>query len=257
MKLIKHSLSAAVLSLSVIAANSHATIVEFVTSQGNIRVNLHDETTPETVENFLNYVNDGDYIDSIIHRVEPNFVVQGGGFTYDNGFSHDTVDTDDAVVNEPELSNVSGTIAMAKVSGNANSATSQWFFNVADNSANLDVQNGGFTVFGQVIGDGMEVLTNIQELLLCSTSVGTTPMADYTQEQCTSTETPGYENFVVIYSVDIVDSTTVTDGDLVKLPNTLINAPTTGGGDSGSSGGGSMAWLSPLLALVWMRRRNK
>jgi hypothetical protein len=62
------------------------------------------------------------------------------------------------------FSNTAGTIAMAKVDGDPNSATSQWFFNVGDNSANLDFQNGGFTVFGYVLGDGMDVINAFSAL---------------------------------------------------------------------------------------------
>ena len=124
------------------------------------------EGAPLTVQNFRNYVNEGDYTNSIIHRSVPGFIVQGGGFTV-NGLSNALaqsppnpaaaialVPSDATVQNEfsPKRSNLRGTIAMAKLGGNPNSATNQWFFNLADNSANLDTQNGGFTVFGQVIG---------------------------------------------------------------------------------------------------------
>ena len=128
---------------------SMATIVEFETSQGNFKVNLHDQTTPITVANFLKYVNDGDYTDTVIHRVEPVFVMQGGGFKFPGDFPLTAIDTDSAIQNEPVYSNVRGTIAMAKVGGNVNSATSQWFVNLANNaggSSQLDTQNGGFTV---------------------------------------------------------------------------------------------------------------
>jgi peptidyl-prolyl cis-trans isomerase A (cyclophilin A) len=107
---------------------------------------------PATVENFINYVNDGDYVNSIIHRSIPGFVVQGGGFTVDE-LQVEAVPTDPPVVNEfsPDRSNLRGTIATAKLGNDPDSATSQWFFNLGDNSANLDNQNGGFTVFGEVL----------------------------------------------------------------------------------------------------------
>jgi cyclophilin family peptidyl-prolyl cis-trans isomerase len=133
------------------------------TSLGNIEVELFDTVTPRTVENFMNYVNDGDFTNSFIHRSVPGFIIQGGGFTFENG-ELAAVPTDLPVTNEFGRSNIRGTIAMAKVSGNPNSATSHWFFNLADNSANLDTQNGGFTVFGQVIGSGMEVVDAIAAL---------------------------------------------------------------------------------------------
>ena len=109
---------------------------------------------PATVANFVNYVEDGDYTNSIIHRSIPGFIVQGGGFTI-NELAVSLVPADDPVVNEfsADRSNLRGTIAMAKLGNDPNSATNQWFFNLADNSANLDNQNGGFTVFGEVVGD--------------------------------------------------------------------------------------------------------
>jgi peptidyl-prolyl cis-trans isomerase A (cyclophilin A) len=109
---------------------------------------------PATVTNFLNYVNDGDYVNSIIHRSVPGFVIQGGGFRFDD-LEIEEIATDPPVVNEfnSQRSNTRGTIAMAKLGNDPNSATSEWFFNLADNSANLDNQNGGFTVFGEVLSD--------------------------------------------------------------------------------------------------------
>ena len=239
---------------------AQATIVEFVTSQGNIRVNLHDTTTPKTVENFLSYVNEGAYTDTIIHRLETDFVVQGGGFKYENGFSHAAVESEPAVENEPELSNVRGTIAMAKVGGNPDSATNQWFFNINDNSANLDVQNGGFTVFGQVFTEDMAILEDMQALPRCLNDFGRTPMVDFTSEQCTSGAMPGYENFVTVYAINILDSNEVTDSELNKTPNTLIDQQpgNDNGGDDGSSGnggGGAAFWLLLLGAAGLLRKR--
>ena len=109
---------------------------------------------PLTVENFLNYVNDGDYVNSIIHRSVPGFIIQGGGFTVEQ-LEVEEVPADPPVVNEfsSERSNLRGTIAMAKLDDDPDSATSQWFFNLNDNSENLDNQNGGFTVFGEVLSE--------------------------------------------------------------------------------------------------------
>ncbi len=115
---------------------------------------------PQTVQNFAQYVTAGAYTNSIIHRLVPGFVIQGGGFTANGlgqtlsnpGAAIGTIPTNPPVQNEfsPGRSNLRGTIAMAKLGDNPNSATSQWFFNLGDNSANLNNQNGGFTVFGQV-----------------------------------------------------------------------------------------------------------
>ena len=119
------------------------------------------EGAPIAVDNFLDYVNDGSYANSIIHRSVPGFIIQGGGFTADglaanlaspaNAISE--IPSNDPIVNEfsANRSNLQGTIAFAKLGGNPDSATNQWFFNLGDNSANLDNQNGGFTVFGEVL----------------------------------------------------------------------------------------------------------
>ena len=122
---------------------------------GVINIVLFDQTVggaPLTVQNFQNYVSAGSYTNSFIHRSIPNFIVQGGGFTYNNS-TLTTIPTNAPVQNEfsPQRSNIRGTIAMAKLGNDPNSATNQWFFNLADNSSNLNNQNGGFTVFGQAL----------------------------------------------------------------------------------------------------------
>ena len=138
-------------------------IVEIETNLGTIEITLHPEAAPGHVENFLNYVNDGDYSNSFFHRSVPGFIIQAGGFAYSNQqFSY--VPADPAVPNEFNLSNVRGTVAMAKLGSDPDSATNQWFINLADNAANLDNQNGGFTVFGTVTG-GMNVVDQIAALL--------------------------------------------------------------------------------------------
>lgn len=150
------------LSASVIATN-----VIMETPLGDIEIELFDDVTPGTVANFLNYVDDGDYEGTFVHRSVPGFVIQGGGFTFEDG-TVPPILTDPPIANEFNLSNVRGTIAMAKRGGDKDSATSQWFINLADNSGSLDGddgQGGGFfTVFGQVVGDGMAVADAIAGL---------------------------------------------------------------------------------------------
>lgn len=143
------------------------TIVNVETNVGNFSIELFDTQAPATVANFLSYVNSGRYNGTVFHRVVRNFIVQGGGFSFDSATqSFPGIDLDPAVVNEFGISNTRGTIAMAKLSGDANSATSQWFVNLADNSGNLDNQNGGFTVFGRIIEPGMTLVDSISNLAL-------------------------------------------------------------------------------------------
>ncbi len=127
---------------------------------GNIDVELFDHDKPVTVSNFLAYVDSGRYKRTFLHRLEPGFVVQGGLWNIVNPYSAalfqimNQMRTDPPIVNEFGVgtvrSNLFGTLAMAKIDGNPNSATSSWFFNLGDNSTNLNVANGGFTVFGRV-----------------------------------------------------------------------------------------------------------
>ncbi len=228
-------------------------IVTVQTTLGSIPIELFSDTTPVTVNNFLKYVNDGDYANSFFHRYIPGFVLQGGGFKSATTSFEDpsvnrqftSVATDSAIQNEfdnwaklsgntatvtsgsavvqlgsnidlsqvvvgdrirlgsrtdglsgsnmfditavndanntvtvkqtptgtggtnvawkifPHVNRV-GTLAMAKVGGNPDSATSQFFVNLVDNDANLDLQNGGFTVFGQILD--LSLLTDISSL---------------------------------------------------------------------------------------------
>ena len=127
---------------------------------GRLQVLLYDQAgqgAPKTSANLQAYLTANSYTNTFIHRSVPGFVLQGGGFnvvTTAQGASLTAVSTLPAVVNEYSAarSNLRGTIAMAKQGSNPNSATSQWFWSLADNSANLDNQNGGFTVFGRLLG---------------------------------------------------------------------------------------------------------
>lgn len=131
------------------------------TNFGMIIVVLDQQRAPKTVANFLQYVTDGFYNGTVFHRVIPGFVAQAGGFTTD----FDKKETRAPVANESGngLSNTRGTIAMARTA-DPNSATSQFFINLADNTA-LDPQHNrwGYTVFGHVV-DGMDIVDKIASL---------------------------------------------------------------------------------------------
>ena len=172
------------------------------------------------------------------------------GVKFDTDF--EAIETADAITNEPELSNVKGTIAMAKLGGNANSATSQWFFNLKDNSANLDLQNGGFTVFGEVTVQSMDVLEQITSLVHC----GEIPVVNLNEEQCPDT-TSGFsgENLFYINSVTVIDDDPNSSASLSPKENTLIDEDNSSDND-GSSSGGSLAWMLSLLALAGFARRK-
>jgi peptidyl-prolyl cis-trans isomerase A (cyclophilin A) len=160
---------------SALGGVASATIVRFETVLGNIDVRLFHTRTPLTTQNFLKYVDDGDWNDTFFHRSIPGFVVQGGGFKMTSANVLTSVPQDPPVLNEPGLTNVRGTIAMAKIpavdemgnpipGGGPDSATKEWFFNLANNASNLDNQNGGFTAFGRVVGSGMSVVDAIAAL---------------------------------------------------------------------------------------------
>jgi uncharacterized protein (TIGR03437 family) len=125
------------------------TTVRFKTTLGDIDVNLLPGSAPRTVANFLNYVRRGDYNNSFFHRSVANFIIQGGGYRWANNDAQE-IPQDPPVINEYRESNLRGTLAMAKLGDDPNSATNQWFFNTNNNAANLNNQNGGFTVFGRV-----------------------------------------------------------------------------------------------------------
>lgn len=147
-------------------ANGGDVDVLFETNLGDIVIDLYPEQAPITVDNFIGYVEEGFYDDMIFHRVIPGFMIQGGAYDAALNFHEPTRDP---IINEFGMSNVRGTIAMAKLGGDPDSATSQFFFNLVDNSSNLDVQNGGFTVFGEVL-TGMDVVDAIAQVTTHSTN---------------------------------------------------------------------------------------
>jgi cyclophilin family peptidyl-prolyl cis-trans isomerase len=160
--------------LATIAPLQGGTIAQFRTTFGDMEVELYDQDKPATVQNFIRYVLSGRYQDSFSHRLVTNFVVQGGGFYVTNRGSLDAnivpLVTFPPITNEfgvgRKFSNTFGTIAMAKKGGNTNSATSQWFINLADNTS-LDAAdtNNFFVVFGKVVKgtNVLNVLNSFQD----------------------------------------------------------------------------------------------
>ncbi|HQU43745.1 MAG TPA: peptidylprolyl isomerase, partial [Pirellulales bacterium] len=147
-------------------------IVTVDTNFGNFQIELRPDAAPKTVSNFLSYVESGAYTDSIFHRSVPGFVEQAGGFTSSSATfggstsQFTTIPTNSPVNLEYKLANVAGSVAMARTS-DPNSATDQWFVNLVDNSTTLGPGGSdqyGYTVFGQVIGNGMQVLDAIAAL---------------------------------------------------------------------------------------------
>ncbi|MBQ4107145.1 MAG: peptidyl-prolyl cis-trans isomerase [Lentisphaeria bacterium] len=139
-------------------------MVTIKTTLGDIKLELFEKEAPETVANFLRYVDEGFYSNTLFHRVIDGFMIQGGGFNTD----FEQKKTHEPIVNEAvnRLSNETGTIAMARTSV-VNSATSQFFINVADNRF-LDFQaptpqHYGYCVFGKVV-EGMDTVDKIRQV---------------------------------------------------------------------------------------------
>ena len=138
------------------------TLVLLETSSGNILLELFDTETPETVKNFLRYVDEGFYDNTIFHRVIPKFMIQGGGLTV----KKENKSTHSPITNEAHLPNERGTIAMARTR-DVHSATSQFFINLVDNDflnhRGESVDEFGYCVFGKVI-EGMDVVDAIAKI---------------------------------------------------------------------------------------------
>jgi peptidyl-prolyl cis-trans isomerase A (cyclophilin A) len=243
---------------------SYATIVEVTTNMGKFEINLFDETTPVTVQNFLNYVSSGRYNGTVIHRSIPGFIIQGGGFVFDQQLPLKETTTNSAIVNEPKLSNVRGTIAMAKIDKRPNSATNQWFINLANNSGglpSLDRQNAGFTVFGQITSQDMDIVDAIAALPrfsfngLCGlpTDPPCLPLRNYTPDDRDDNKPLVASNLVTIESIVVVDARANTAASLNPVANTSA-----GRGNNSDNGGssGSFGWLSLLAGMLLVARRR-
>jgi cyclophilin family peptidyl-prolyl cis-trans isomerase len=170
-------------------ADAKNPVVVMETSMGTIKIELDDGHSPDTVKNFLTYVDDKFYDGTIFHRVIENFMIQGGGFKpeFRNAKSVKDIKTSEketraAIKNEAPngLTNVRGSIAMARTN-RLDSATAQFFINVKDNPF-LDNPQSPYCVFGKVT-DGMDVVDKIRKVKTSRVVVpGAPPMGDVPEE---------------------------------------------------------------------------
>ncbi|MEM7625574.1 MAG: peptidylprolyl isomerase [Planctomycetota bacterium] len=196
-----------------------STIVRFDTSLGDIDVRLYDTATPDSVANFLNYVTTDRYDGTFFHRVpqsapgvSADFVVQGGGFLLnDSIFGATGIVTDAPIGDEPGLTNTRATLAFAK---NSLGATSQYFFNIGDNSF-LDAQD--FTVFGHVINDTLPVVDAINNLpTINAAAAEDAPGEDFDEVPVTDFDQVLAQNDITNSEAVLVNNVTVlnfADGD--------------------------------------------
>jgi len=259
-KRIRITISALSLCLAAsVPGIASATVVQVETVSGNFEINLYDNATPETVANFLNYVQNGDFNDSIFHRSVGGFILQGGGFRTDANAQITDIPANPAVTNEPVYSNVRGTIAMAKIGGNANSATNQWFINLANNAGNLDGQNGGFTVFGEVTGTGMNVVGDIEALptFAFAAPFGELPLRDYTADDFTNTVPVDNTHLIIVTAITVIDTTVDSAGAAGLDPTPTTNTGGTGGGNTNTGGGGGGSFgVFALFGLLLLARKR-
>lgn len=255
------------MTLGLVTA-AEATIVEVQTNLGSFQINLFDfdpEVKP-TVDNFLNYVEGvegyGLYQNTLIHRSDKDFVVQTGGFNLTEGLNPQAIKNGPFLLNKPLYSNREGTVAMAKIPNYINSATNQWFVNMKNNSALLDISEGGFTVFGQVIS-GMDVVREINAL-------PTYPMGDnfldfpllgYSIDDVNNKTPLVRDNFVVIENIVVIDSNPNSAATLNPVKNTIapiVEEPKQPSNKaSGSNGIGFISLLAALFGLGLVRTRRK
>lgn len=190
--------------------------VRLVTTAGanstnsTIDVLLYPDATPQTVANFLSYVDAGDYNGTVFHRTITDFIVQGGGFkpiaAPDKFVS---VAARPSPVNEPGISNLRGTVAMAKIGGQPNSATTNFFFNLGDNSDNLDNQNEGFTVFGRLSESSLAAMDALAAFPTGNYSVSVDGATAQTYEDWPINDTTAPESMDTTKTIAITSATRI------------------------------------------------
>lgn len=220
-----------------LATAGAGTLAQFRTVFGDLELELYDQDKPVTVQNFIHYVQSGRYQDGFSHRLVPNFVVQGGGFTVPSrGRTNNLiyfVEPFATITNEfgvgRRFSNTYGTIAMAKLSGDTNSASSQWFINLANN-AFLDANdtNDLFVVFGHVI-KGTNVLNILNHFQYPATTQPTNVVENG------SSIYPAFDTFPLLHL-----SQTLNQTNFLYFDISLLQV----GVDATAGGGKSISWNS-------------
>ena len=222
--MLRHSYTSAVLLIATFCLTSDtlAQTVTFDTNFGDIVIELFAEEAPISVENFLGYVTRGDYDDTIFHRSVTDFVVQGGGFQSDTS----PIAVQPAIENEFGRSNLQGTIAFARVGGQVDSATSQFFFNLSDDNSFLDTVDEGFTVFGEVV-QGLDVVDAINDLQIVNASLaingafGELPVRDTFSDNILDAE-----DFVILNTATVTTTAVPEPSTLALLSGCSIIALT-------------------------------
>lgn len=217
------------------AASTQATSVQFQTVMGDFEIELYDEATPITTANFLEYVEAGAYTDSFFHRSVDDFIIQGGGYTFDIENSQiNSIIQNNPIKNEASISNTRGTVAMAKLPGQPDSAVSQWFINLNDSNDFLDSTDGGFTVFGKVTDEGMAIVDEIAQLQIADrrstlSALSALPLRNVTRSnknRVALTE----DNLVIIKNIMVLGASTAA-----PAPNSSSSSSESSSTESSSS----------------------
>jgi cyclophilin family peptidyl-prolyl cis-trans isomerase len=191
--------------------------------------------TPVTAANFKSYVNSDAYNNTLVHRSVKDFVVQGGGYIAPTlaadqpGSDPAAVAVREAIANEPGNANLRGTIAMAKRQEQWASATSQFYFNLGNNSS-LNTENGGYAVFGKVLGSGMTVIDTMASALTynATTYYNDYALGDLPLWNVNANNIIRPQDFVKFGDVSVVPETalmtfTVTSSDTSKLSASIVD----------------------------------